>query len=160
MEVQMKTLTTALAGAALLGAALAVLPAPALAQSHGGGHYSGGGYHGSGGYHGGGDRDGDHWGGYERGYGRGGYRGEYYGDRGGYYGGYGNGGYALGGLALGLALGSAFAYDTPSYDAYPGYRYETIERAPPPYAYTSPRRYACGAWRWDARADRYFWIPC
>ena len=162
----MKTIATALASAALLGA---VLPAPALAQSHGASHASGGGGHYGGGYHGG----------------SGGYHGGYRGggdDHGGYYrgGGYRHDGgypYAIGGLGLGLFLGSAFAspsyYDYPVYSGYSGYSgyssypgyYESVEPVAPPYAYDAPRPrarapQACGAWKWDPAEDRYFWIPC
>ena len=141
----MKAILTALASATLIG--LAALPAPALAQSHGGGH-TGGSFHGGGGsFHGGGFH--------------GGFRG------GGYYRGYGGAPFFFGGLALGAAFASPWYYDYPGYYAYPGYYgYEAVEPVPPPYAYdgppprAAPPPQACGAWRWDPSRDKYDWIPC
>jgi hypothetical protein len=150
MEVTLKSLIAALAGASLLAIAM-----PAAAQhgggGHGGGGFSGGGMHSSGGMHGGGMHSG--------GFSRGGFAGHRGFDGGHFHRefhrGFGGDPFAFSGLGLGFALGLN-AYDPWYYDG-PYYGYSAYPARP---AYAAPPPVACGSWSWDAARQVYNWVPC
>jgi hypothetical protein len=186
LEVLLKTIIAALAGASLLA-----LAAPAAAQSHGGGwgHGSSNGGTGGGWTHGSS-------GGAPSGSGRQGAPGASGASP---RGGFQHGGFAGGrafdgdhfhhhfhgfpvflggfGFGLGLAAFDPWFFDGPyygSWEPYPYYAYGAPYGPPPPAYYYPPTRAesappgpaaapppaACGSWAWDSAKQAYNWVPC
>jgi hypothetical protein len=167
MEVTLKSIIAALAGASLLAIAM-----PAAAQHAGGGGHggsSGGGMHSGGFSHGGvAGRPGFEGGHFHGGFSHEGFAGRpgFDGDRfhRGFHRGFGGDPFAFAGLGLGFALGlnayDPWYYDGPYYGYYPDYPPPPAYSYAPPPANAAPPPAACGSWSWDAARQAYNWVPC